>query len=138
MTYRTSLPLYKTEYPKKPKRRQKKKGVTKSDTKVVYSETKPTGETKITQSGVVPIYETKNVTKVLPKGTKGKEVIVKNRKGEVKKIKRKYKTKDAVYKSKQKLVKKTGQGRWCTGPGASCESGAESVRKRKRIFKKKK
>ena len=123
----------------KTKRRQKNKGVTTSDTKVVYSETKPTGEYKMSSSsGVTPVYETKNVTTVLPKGTKGKEVIVKNKKGEVKKVKRKYKTNDAVYKSKQKLVKKTGDGKWCTGPGASCESGAESVKKRKRIFKKKK
>ena len=120
------------------RRRQKSKGETSQDVKVIYSETTPTGETRVTSGGIVPVYETKDVTKVLPKGTKGKEVIVRNKKGEVKKIKRKYKTKDAVYKSKQKLDKKTGQGRWCIGPGASCESGAESVRKRKRIFKKKK
>ena len=122
----------------KDRRRHRKKGGTIKDTTVVYEETKPTGETKITQAGIMPVYETKNVTKVLPKGTKGKEVVVKNKKGTVKKIKRKYKTKDAVYKSKQKLVKKTGDGKWCTGPGAECGSGVESVKKRKRIFKKKK
>ena len=125
----------------KDRRRHRKKGGTIKDTTVVYEETKPTGEIKITQAGIMPVYETKNVTKVLPKGTKSKKVIVKNKKGAVKKIKRKYKTKDAVYKSKTKVIqhgKYKGRALECKGPGAECGSGVESVKKRKRIFKKKK
>ena len=113
------------------RRRQVKKGETSEDVNIIYSETTPTGETKVTSGGIVPVYETKNVTKVLPKGTKGKEVFVykkrKDAEGKkvLKKVKRKYKTKDAVYKSKTKVIqhgKYKGRVLECKGPGAECGS----------------
>ena len=129
--------LHKTK-----RRRRIKKGRTDAPHKVTYTETKPTGEMEYRMGGPVPVYETKQKTDVIPAGTKGKEVYVyKKDKKTLKKVKRKFKTDDAVYKSKTKVIqhgKYKGRVLECKGPGTKCGSDVESVKKRKRIFKKKK
>ena len=126
----------------KTKRRQRKKGRTDASHKVTYTETKPTGEMEYGAGGPVPVYETKQKTDILPAGTKGKEVYVyKKDKKTLKKVKRKFKTDEAVYKSKTKVIQRgkyKGRVLECKGPGTKCGSDVESVKKRKRIFKKKK
>jgi len=125
----------------KDRRRVKYKGGTTGENKVTYATYTPTGNYEWGAGGPVPEMKEEIKTDVLPKGTKGKEVFVYGKadaegKRQLKKIKRKYKTDDAVYKSKTKR-----RGDWikqCKGPGVDCEDESESVSKRKRIFKKKK